>query len=54
MLRSGIGILEYWSYGVMGLKEFCIIKKVIFHFYTHYSNIPSFQNSIWIILLFKG
>ena len=42
-----IGILEYWSTGMMGLNEFYrFYKKYLFRFYPQYSIIPSFHYSM--------
>jgi len=37
-----VGIMEFWSNGMMGLKEFFTIKMVYFRLYPQYSIIPSF------------
>jgi len=41
-----IGMLEYWNGGMMGLKEFYLLKMIfypLFYPIFHYSNIPLFQ-----------
>ena len=38
-----IGIMEQWSNGMMGLKEFFTIKMAYFCPYTQYSSIPFFH-----------
>jgi hypothetical protein len=42
-LRFAIGIMEYWSNGIMGLKEFLTFSNLVFLFYPHHSIIPSFS-----------
>jgi len=45
-------MLEYWSIGKMGLKEFYLLKKRIFSdLNTQYSTIPSFHHSRWAAFL---
>ena len=39
-----IGIMELWSNGMMGLKEFFTIKMVYFRLYPQYSSIPFFHS----------
>jgi hypothetical protein len=38
--------MELWSNGMMGLKEFFIIKMFYFRLYPQYSSIPTFHYSI--------
>jgi len=43
-----IGIMELWSNGMMGLKEFFTIKMVYFRLYPQYSSIPAFHSAILV------